>query len=140
MKSRVFVIVREEKKILLIRESNPKYKKKWFLPGGVLKENETIVQTALRHAHEEAGYEIAVNGVCFIRYLSLPVTEKGLYIYCTGRILEGSCKKVADEYSMESEWFDLATIEKLELRGDCLDVIYRTRANVPLISTDQLEL
>jgi ADP-ribose pyrophosphatase YjhB (NUDIX family) len=140
MKSRAFVILHHEKKVLLIRESNPKYKKKWFLPGGVIKEGESITDAVIRHARLEAGYDIALNGICFIKHIALPFTEKGLYIYCTGRTVEGSCKKIADEYSIESQWFDIASIEKLELRGDCLELIYKTRTELPLISTDQIEL
>jgi ADP-ribose pyrophosphatase YjhB (NUDIX family) len=140
MKIRVYLFIKKSKKILLIKESNPKYKKKWYLPGGTVKTGESLIEAAIRETKEEAGFDAGVNGICHIKYVTKPVTERGLYIYCTGRVLSGSVKTIADEHSLESQWFDMATVEKLELRGDLLELIYKIRGDIPVIATDQAEI
>ncbi len=138
MKIRVFALIKEKKKILLIRESNPKYHKRWHLPGGTLHEGETIKDAVIREAKEESGYRIALNGIFYIKYITRPVTERGLYVYCTARTLTGSIKTKADEHSIEAGWFDMKEIEKLELRGDLIEILYK--GEQPLISTEQFQL
>jgi 8-oxo-dGTP diphosphatase len=44
--------------IVLAKRGNPPYKGKWGLPGGMVEEDETVEQAAVREAKEETGLDI----------------------------------------------------------------------------------
>jgi ADP-ribose pyrophosphatase YjhB (NUDIX family) len=53
------VIEGKEQALLLIYEGDTPYNKRWVLPGGYVKPNETIEQTVVREIEEETGLKIA---------------------------------------------------------------------------------
>ncbi len=140
MKTRVFAIIHEKGKFLLIRESNLKFKNQWYLPGGALEEHEDIISGLMREVKEEAGYEAGVNGIFFMKYVDRPVSRKGLYIYCSARTLAGNVKTIADENSMEAGWFTLAEIPKLEMRGNLAEMLQIFSDDMPLLPTQHVQL
>ena len=52
------LIENEEHKILLIWEGDTPYHKCWVMPGGYVKQNETVEQAVVREVREETGIEI----------------------------------------------------------------------------------
>ena len=140
MKVRVFGIIYENEKFLLIRESNWHFKNQWYFPGGALEENENVSSGLLREIKEESGYDAAINGVCFISYTQLPLALKGLYIYCSARIIGGTAKLTADENSLETKWFTRIEISHLDIRGNLLEIIQHFDDKLPLMLTDQIHL
>ncbi len=61
MRKRVSVFVIHENKILGFYAEDPyNHKKYFFLPGGLIEENETHEQTAIRETLEETGYSIEI--------------------------------------------------------------------------------
>jgi 8-oxo-dGTP diphosphatase len=59
----VGIVIWREDKVLLIRRSKPPHKDYWSLPGGMQDLGETIIETAVREAHEETGLEIIPLGI-----------------------------------------------------------------------------
>lgn len=140
MKTRVFAIIHESEKFLLIRETNIRFKNQWYLPGGLLEPNEDLTTGLIREVREEAGFEIGVNGICFIRHLSLPLARKGLYVYCSARTIQGELKIIADEHSLEAQWFARNEILGLDARDNLLEIIQQYDDQLPLLPTQQFQL
>ena len=140
MKTRVFAIIHLDGKFLLIRETNRNFKNQWYFPGGMLEPSEDLASGLMREVKEEAGYEIGINGICFIQYHNLPISRKGLYVYCSARIIGGDVKTIADEHSMEAKWFYSNEIATLETRGNLPELMQQYADELPLLSTTQLHL
>ena len=140
MKTRAFAIIHHEEKFLLIRESNLKFKNQWYFPGGALEENEDISTGLMREVKEESGYDIAINGVCYIQYLQKPIVQKGLYLYCSARTLGGALKITADEHSIEASWFNSNEILELTTRGNLLTLLQMYSDQLPMLPTEHIQL
>jgi 8-oxo-dGTP diphosphatase len=137
---KVFVIIKEENKFLLIKESNEKWKRKWYLPGGTIDRSERLLDGAIREVKEETGFDAAINGICFMNVMQQPNTEKGLYIYSSGIIRSGMMKKIPDENSLETGWFDVLQIQSMETRGNLNYLLEMYRDDLPLLSFEQLQI
>lgn len=77
----------------------------WTLPGGFLNPGETWEQAAIREAHEETGYHIAVER--FVGEYSQPQMPNGgeLKFVCTGRVIGGEAIQRGAE-TVKVGWFD----------------------------------
>lgn len=140
MRIRGFVIVKRESEFLLIRESNPKWKNKWFLPGGTVEKDEQLLSAVTREAKEESGFEVGLNGICLIQHYNYKHPQAGLHIFFSARIISGKLKTQYNEHSMEAAWLDMATIETLETRNDLLKILNRFTLQTPLLSSEQVEI
>jgi len=140
MKIRVYAIIKKESAFLLVRESNPLWKHKWYLPGGVLKTGELVNSTAIREAREETGYDIAINGICFFKYHQSGQNAGELHIFVSGRVVSGDLKKEIDEHSLGAAWLDMNSIEQLETRSDLIQILHSFQQDLPMISTDQVSI
>jgi 8-oxo-dGDP phosphatase len=136
MTIKVFVKIKRNKKTLLVKKSNMKYHRKWYFPGGPVLQGESLIDAVMRTTKETAGYDIGVNGIFYVHFISKPVSERGLYIYYTGRILDGKLKTEADDRSIECGWYDQKGVDELELWNNLPDLLVMDE--VPLISTSQL--
>jgi ADP-ribose pyrophosphatase YjhB (NUDIX family) len=136
MTVKVFVKITRNKKTLLVKKSNQKYHRKWYLPGGPVLEGESLAESAMRSTKETTGYDIALNGIFYIHFINRPASERGLYIYYTGRILDGRMKTETDDRSIDCGWYDQKGTEELELWNNLPTLLMMD--NVPLISTSQL--
>lgn len=56
--SDIIIFFENERKIVLIKRANPPYEGMWALPGGLVEENETFEETAVREAKEETGLDV----------------------------------------------------------------------------------
>jgi ADP-ribose pyrophosphatase YjhB (NUDIX family) len=140
MKIRVYAIIKKESDFLLVRESNPLWKHKWYLPGGVMKTGEHVNTTAIREAREETGYDIALNGICFFKYHQSGHSAGELHIFVSGRVVSGELKKEIDEHSFGAAWLDMNAIEQLETRCDLIQTLNSFQKDLPMISTDQVSI
>lgn len=136
MNVKVFVKIISEKKLLLIKKSDLKYQRKWYLPGGTVTEKESFSDAAIRLTKLATGYDIAINGIFFLHYITRPVSLRGLYIYYSGRILDGKLKDKADDYTIDSGWFDQKSVDAAELWFNIPQIMQV--GELPLISTSQL--
>lgn len=130
-----FVIVEKQKRILLIKEVNKKWKGQWFFPGGKKEKNEKIEECAIRETIEEAGLKIKVNGIFFVsceKKRSI-VKQHTLKLFLSARKTGGKLKTYATKESLEAAWFDYNKLKELNLRDNALEIIeYYFKTNQPL--------
>jgi 8-oxo-dGDP phosphatase len=138
MRLNVYVLVKRNSKFLLIKRSQTKYQRKWYLPGGCIDADEMLIPAMISRTEETTGYSIGINGVFYIHFVSRPATERGLCIFFSGRILDGKMKTTADEHSIECGWFDQKDLESIELWGNLPDLLQM--AHLPLIPTSQIKI
>ncbi len=139
MKIRAFAIIKEKGKFLLIREANPKWKNKWFVPGGKVEKTETLAEGAIREAREETGFDCVVSGIFFMKYYPAEHDQSGLHIFFEGRTISGALKYDNDDHSLEAGWFDMLEIEQMETRNELPDILKRYSQEVPLFSMEQIQ-
>jgi ADP-ribose pyrophosphatase YjhB (NUDIX family) len=122
MKLTTFALIECDESYLLICEASPKWKGKWFFPGGHAKKHETPEQAVVRETKEEAACEIALKGMFYSRYFPGLMNNK-LCIYYYAEAITKDIKKQADKHSLESRWFRYEEILKLPLRDNVIDII-----------------
>src|SRR5688572_4025695 len=110
-----FVLVEREGHYLLIRESSFKWKGKWFLPGGNVKKGERPDLAVIREAREEAGCDIVLDGIFFIKCYQGLFSSK-LHIFYTGKMTGGEIKTKPDKHSLGAGFFTYDEIRKMPLR------------------------
>lgn len=119
---KAFAILKNEERFLLIREAPAKWKGKWFLPGGKADLGESPVDAAKREVTEEAGFEIEITGIAYIRYQD-KIFRNQLSLFYTATITGGVLKTLADKHSLEAKWFTLAEIRELSLRQKLSEIL-----------------
>lgn len=121
---KTFVIVEDEGRFLLIREAAKKWNGKWFLPGGKVEVGEEAATAAKREVKEEAGYEVALKGIVYIRYHER-LFRKQLSIFYCGKVTGGRLKTKSNKHSLEAKWFTYQQIKTLPLRQRLLEVLVK---------------
>lgn len=117
-----FVLIEEDGYFLLIREAAKKWKGKWFLPGGNTKLGEDPVAAGMREVKEEAGCDIKIKGIFYIRYHERLFNKQISIFYCA-KIVGGKIKVKADKHSLEAKWFTYNEIRSLPVRQKLLDIL-----------------
>ncbi|EDO28571.1 predicted protein [Nematostella vectensis] len=108
------VIIREDGKILMMREAKESCLGKWYLPAGRLEKNESLVQGAKREVIEETGLEFEPSTMICID----TVFGNWIRVTFTGKIIGGKLKTKPDKESLEAAWFSREDIfTKLKLRA-----------------------
>ncbi|HSH64464.1 MAG TPA: NUDIX hydrolase [Bacteroidia bacterium] len=122
MKLNCFALIENDDHYLLIRETNPKWKSKWFLPGGETKRNESPEQAILRETRNEASCEINVKGMFYSKYYrGLLINKLSFYYYAEA--INKEIKKFPDICSQKIKWFKYEEILALPLRDNVIDII-----------------
>ncbi|MFN2297996.1 MAG: NUDIX domain-containing protein [Anaerolineales bacterium] len=130
------VLVEQNGKILLVRESAAPFRGKWSLPGGRLQPGESIRRTAERELLEETGILPELTGLLYID--QLVGTEAGgrIRFVFLGKPAGGELKKTEDEHSMCADWFAYEDIRRLDQRSPFLqrvvDVFHGGPAAMPI--------
>jgi len=70
------IIEGENPVILLIWEGDAPYHKRWVIPGGYIKPEETVKQAVVREVREETGLEILPAKLVGVYYDSLPEKDE----------------------------------------------------------------
>lgn len=118
-----FVLIEKEDLILLIREAALKWDAKWFLPGGKVEINETPEDGAHREVKEEAGCDINIKGIFYIKFAN-NFLEKQLTIFYSATIVgDELLKQIPDKHSLEVKWFTRDQITNLSTRQNLSDII-----------------
>ena len=117
-----FVVIEEDGYFLLIREAAKKWRGKWFLPGGKTKLGENPKDTAVREVKEEAGCEVKIKGIFYIRYHERLFNKQLSIFHCASMVSE-KIKTKADKHSLEVKWFTYSEIKTLATRQKLPEVL-----------------
>ncbi len=122
-----FVLIHENGRFLLIREAAKKWRGKWFLPGGKIFINESPTEAAIREVKEEAGCDVLLKGIFYIRYHER-LFNKQLSLFYHAKISGGKIKTKADKHSLEVKWFTDDQIKSLPMRQKLMEIIKSFKA------------
>jgi ADP-ribose pyrophosphatase YjhB (NUDIX family) len=117
-----FVLIKRDQQYLLIQEASFKWRGKWFLPGGNVKEGEPPEIAVLREAKEEAGCDVKLEGIFYIKCYRGLFNSKLHLFYC-GSIIGDQIKKHEDKHSMGAQWFTYEEMSKLPLRQKMMGIV-----------------
>ena len=107
--------VRRDGRFLLIQEAASGL---WYLPAGRVERGESFAQAAAREVREEAGVEVALDGLLRLEQSFRPGGELRLRAVFVGHPIDARPPKArADEHSLQARWVALAEIAELPLRG-----------------------
>jgi 8-oxo-dGTP diphosphatase len=131
------VLVEQNGKILLVRESAAPFRGKWSLPGGRLQPGESIRRTAERELLEETGILPELTGLLYIDQLVGTKAGGGrIRFVFLGKTAGGQLKKTEDEHSMCADWFAFEDIRRLDPRSPFLqqviDAFHGGQAPMPI--------
>jgi len=118
MKVVVNVLIKQNNKILMVKEAAGNERNKWNFPAGHLDENENIFDGAVREAREETGYNVKLTGIIDIQNL---VTDNKhvLLIMFAGEIIDGEVSFDESEI-LDVKFINISEIYKMtdaELRS-----------------------
>ena len=111
------VVMRGEQ-VLLVRRANPPDAGLWGFPGGKIETGETIEVAAVRELYEETAVQGEVQRV-FTAVDAMDRDEQGgirrhfILIVVLCRWISG--EPVAGDDALEAAWFDLATLDRVDL-------------------------
>jgi len=126
MTIKTFVIIEQGGRFLLIREAAKKWRGKWFLPGGKADLNENPIEAAKREVKEEAGCDVVIQGIVYIRYRE-KLFSKHLSLFYSAKITGGGIKTTADRHSLEVKWFSYDEIKSLPVRQKLLELLIHSQ-------------
>jgi len=130
------VMVEQEARFLLIKESKKACRNKWFLPGGRAEPDESIVWTAVRESKEETGLEVELTGLLYLdQLLEMDPTESRnrIRFVFLGKAVGGTLKEAEDEHSICAAWFSEDEVARLELRSPFVLEVLRIRRESPAV-------
>jgi ADP-ribose pyrophosphatase YjhB (NUDIX family) len=116
----VLTLIEQNGKFLLIQESKPTCRNKWFLPGGRVAPGESILDAAVREVREETGLPAELRGLLYVdqRIEGSPAGNANrIRFVFVGNTAGGTLKQTEDEHSMRAGWFSEEEIGKLDLRS-----------------------
>jgi ADP-ribose pyrophosphatase YjhB (NUDIX family) len=141
----VITLIEQNGKFLLIQESKPAYRNKWFFPGGRVSPGESLLEAALREAREESGLAVELTGLLYAdqRIGSSNAGSAGrIRFVFLGKAAGGELKKTEDEHSIRAGWFSEVEIGGLELRSPfvrkLIDLYRRDPAILPIARINAL--
>lgn len=110
------VVIVEEGKVLLVKHQEGE-KVAWVFPGGRVEENESVAAAAIRECKEETGYDIKLNGVCYIQEYDIYYVT---YFYSSvigGKLTLGSDPELPKEKQVlkEVKWVDLKDLKNYQV-------------------------
>lgn len=90
LKTLVFLLDRNEERVLLALKKRGFGEGKWNGVGGKVEDGETVLSAALREAHEEIGVRIAPNemrahGVLSFSFAGMPELTQDVHVFCADR-------------------------------------------------------
>lgn len=109
------VLVRYGRRFLLVHER--KHGQQWYLPAGRVEPGETFAIAAVRETREEAGIDVALEGVLRIQHLPMAGNSRMRVVFVARPVSDQPPKSVADDESLEAGWFSVEEMANLPLRS-----------------------
>jgi ADP-ribose pyrophosphatase YjhB (NUDIX family) len=108
------IIEDEQKRILLVREADPKHFGRWNQPAGHVDPHESIADALLREVREETGYlHVRIDGLSRIYYF---VDDEVIRMNFHASVLDDEKGPLADDV-LEARWFTRKEVEDLIEQG-----------------------
>ncbi|MBN2086321.1 MAG: NUDIX domain-containing protein [Anaerolineales bacterium] len=138
-------IIERNGEFLLIQESKPACRNKWFLPGGRALPHESIAQAAERETQEESGIRVELTGLLYVdQRIGSPKDEGAgrIRFVFLGKPAGGALKQTEDGHSIRAAWFSEEEIGRLDLRSPfvrkALDIYHKDPAIIPMTKVHAL--
>lgn len=108
----VGIILKKDNHVLLVKRTNTDWASGyWNFPGGLLEENETLINAAIREAQEEIGVTLNANNMKLVQVLHVRKSERNSKnIFGFGFLAEkwhGTPVNNEPHRHSEIGWFDL---------------------------------
>lgn len=110
------VVVRQGRRFLLVHER--KHGQLWYLPAGRVEPGETFADAAIRETREEAGIDIALEGILRVEHSLSPGGARHRVIYVARPTNDAPPKSIPDEETLGAAWVALDEIGDYPLRGE----------------------
>ena len=107
------VLLKKDKKYLLVQEKWEKVYGLWNVPAGFVDIGETIEEAAIREAKEEVGYIVKLDQKLLVFQNTVEEPVKHIF---AAKITGGELKFAEDEL-LDARWFDLSEIDTLNEEG-----------------------
>lgn len=117
------VILGGNGKILLVKHVDPVTKKEWWIPpgGGLMPEDQNIIECASREVHEETGLEITVGRLIYVReFVGDKTAAHNLELFFLGEEFSGEMtikniigSGIDEEYVKGLAWLDQEEMKDL---------------------------
>lgn len=109
------VVVRDGDRFVLVDEHRDRG---WYLPAGRVDHGEAIVDGARREVREEAGLEVALDGILRIEHTPARAERDArLRVFFLAHPIGGALKTEADDESRGAAWVRLAQLPHYRLRS-----------------------
>ncbi len=110
------VVVRRGHRFAVVQETRGA--REWYLPAGRVEPGESIPAGALRETLEEAGIEVALEGIIRVEHSARPRGDARVRVVFVARPVDDApLKTFADEHSMGARWVTRDELERLPTRG-----------------------
>jgi phosphatase NudJ len=110
------VLVKRGHRFLLVHER--KHGQGWYFPAGRVEPGETFAEAALRETREEAGVDIALEGILRIQHSPRPDGQRLRVFFLARQVDDAPPKSQPDEHTLEARWFSVDELRSVALRGD----------------------
>jgi phosphatase NudJ len=117
------VVVRDAgDRFLIVHER--KHGQRWYLPAGRVEPGESFAAAAIRETREEAGIEIALDGIVRIEHTPMPDGARMRVVFVARPVDDRPPKSVPDSESLEATWASLDELGRYPLRGDEMRALF----------------
>ena len=110
------VVVRLGPRFLIVHEA--KHGQLWYLPAGRVEPGETFAEAAIRETREEAGIDVALDGIVRIEHTPSRDGARMRVLFVAHPIDDRPPKSVPDDESLGAAWVTLDELDSYPLRGD----------------------
>jgi ADP-ribose pyrophosphatase YjhB (NUDIX family) len=134
----VLVLVEDDGRYVLVQEAKPERGYPWYIPAGTVEPGESIVEATRRETLEEAGLVVDPRRLLRIEHViprgqdgRVPAPELWRFVV-VAEATGGTLKTVADEHTLQAQWFRPEELQSLTLRGDdMIELIEMHRRGAP---------
>lgn len=110
MKIIVGTIIREDDKILMVKEAKKEYYGMWNFPAGHLEENEDIFSGAIRETLEETGHKVVITRMLPIQIIKIDneIIHKFMFM---ASIIQKNAKPIIENEIIETKFMSIEEIK-----------------------------